>query len=109
MQTNKGFFEKLFDLSFSSFIAPQIVGVLYILGLLIGALFTLWSVFTAFMVAGFVEGVGMLVFGLIGLLIYAIFLRVSLESFVAIIRTAESTRVLAEDVLSKRGIEQENG
>lgn len=101
MQTNKSFFEKLFDLSFSSFIAPQIVGTLYILGLIIGALFMLQLVLTTFELAGFATGVGTLVFGLLGLLIYAIFLRVSLESFVAIIRTAESTRILAEDVLSR--------
>lgn len=102
MQTNKSFFEKLFDLSFSSFVAPQIVGVLYILGLISGALFVLRIVLATFSLAGFVTGVGTLVFGLIGLLIYAIFLRVSLESFVAIIRTAENTRVLAEEVLSRR-------
>ncbi len=101
MQTNKSFFEKLFDLSFSSFVAPQIVGVLYILGLISGALFVLRIIFAAFALAGFVTGVGTLVFGLIGLLVYAIFLRVSLESFVAIIRTAENTRILAEEVLSR--------
>lgn len=103
MQTNRGFFEKLFDLSFSSFIAPQIVGVLYILGLIIGALVVLRFSFAVFAFGGLVEGAGTFVFGLIGLLIYAIFLRVSLESFVAIIRTAESTRILAEEVLSQRG------
>ncbi|MGB3788246.1 MAG: DUF4282 domain-containing protein [Phormidesmis sp.] len=101
MQTNKNFFEKLFDLSFSSFVAPQIVGVLYVLGLIGGSLFILRLVFAAFELAGFATGVGTLVFGLIGLLIYAIFLRVSLESFVAIIRTAENTRILAEDVLNR--------
>lgn len=102
MQTNKGFFEKLFDPSFSSFIAPQIVGILYILGLISGSLFMLWTVLTTFRFVGFLNGVGTLVFSLIGLLIYAIFLRVSLESFVAIIRTAENTHVLAEKVLSKQ-------
>ncbi len=102
MQTNKGFFEKLFDLSFSSFVAPQIVGVLYILGLISGAFFTLRVILGAFNFAGFAAGVGTLVFSLILLLIYTILLRVSLESFIAIIRTAESTRILAEEALSRR-------
>lgn len=31
MNENRGFFAKLFDFSFSSFIAPQVVGVLYAL------------------------------------------------------------------------------
>lgn len=102
MQTNKNFFERLFDLSFSSFIAPQIVGILYILGLISGALFALRAVFAAFEFGGFTTGVGTLVFAGIALLVYAIFLRVSLESFIAIIRTAENTRILAEEALSRR-------
>jgi hypothetical protein len=101
MNPSKGFFEKLFDFSFSSFIAPQIVGVLYILGLVGGALFALVTIFGAFSF-GFLEGIATLVGAMIGLLIYAIFLRVSLESFIAIVRTAENTRILAENAISQR-------
>lgn len=101
MNPSKGFFEKLFDFSFSFFIAPQIVGVLYILGLIGGALFALVTAFGAFNF-GFVEGIVTLIGSVIGLLIYSIFLRVSLESFIAIVRTAENTRILAENVISQR-------
>jgi uncharacterized membrane protein len=96
---SKGFFAKLFDFSFSSFIAPQIVGILYILGLVSGVLFALSVVFAAFQY-DFFTGLGTFVMSLLGLLIYTIFLRVSLESFIALIRTAESTRILAENVLN---------
>ncbi|MGD1863421.1 MAG: DUF4282 domain-containing protein [Phormidesmis sp.] len=98
---NKGFFEKLFDLSFSSFVTPQIVGVLYILGLVSGVLFSLNTIRFAFR-WGFASGVGTLVIALLSLLIYAIFLRVSLEGFVAIIRTAENTKILAEEAISRQ-------
>lgn len=99
MNQNKGFFGKLFDFSFSSFVAPQIVGVLYALGLIGAALFVMSTVFTV-MQYDFMAGLGTLVMALFGLLIYTIFLRTSLESFMAIIRTAESTRILAENVLN---------
>lgn len=103
MNQNKSFFEKLFDLSFSSFVAPQIVGALYVLGIIGGVLFALNVVNTAFRWGGFFTGIGTLVGAGVGLLIYAIFLRVSLESFVAIVRTAENTRILAENVLNNPG------
>ncbi len=106
MNQNKGFFEKLFDLSFSSFVAPQIVGALYVLGLIGGVLFALNAVNTAFRWGGFLTGLGTLIASVVSLLIYAIFLRVSLESFVAIIRTAENTRILAENVLNNPSTHQ---
>lgn len=99
MNQNKGFFERLFDLSFSSFIAPQIVGILYVLGLGAAVLAGLAATLSSFTYDP-VRGFGTLVGWIIGLFIYAIFLRVSLESFVAIIRTAENTRILAENVLN---------
>ncbi len=99
MNQRGGFFAKLFDFSFSTFVAPQVVGVLYILGLIGGALFALIAIVSGFQFSP-VEGVVTIVASLVGLLIYSILLRVSLESFVAIIRTAENTRVLAENVLN---------
>ncbi len=99
MNQSRGFFTKLFDFSFSSFIAPQIVGILYALGLIAGVLFVLSSVLTVIRYS-FTAGLGTLVVSLFGLLIYSILLRISLESFIALIRTAESTRILAENVLN---------
>lgn len=102
MNQNRGFFQKLFDLSFSSFITPQIVGILYVLGLILAALFSLRTVVDAFGQDGFVEGVGTMTASALGLLVYAVFLRVSLEGFIAVVRTAENTRILAEDVLARK-------
>lgn len=99
MNHNKSFFEKLFDFSFSSFIAPQIVGVLYGLGLLSGLVTALGFVLRSLMLSVF-QGLFSLVAAAVGLLIYTIILRVSLESFIAFIRTADNTRILAENVLN---------
>ncbi|MGI8935201.1 DUF4282 domain-containing protein [Leptolyngbya sp. BC1307] len=99
MNQRRGFFAKLFDFSFSTFVAPQVVGVLYILGLIGAVLFALIAVVNGFQFSP-IEGVITLIASLVGLLVYSIVLRVSLESFIAIIRTAENTRVLAENVLN---------
>jgi hypothetical protein len=96
---NKGFFAKLYDFSFSSFIAPQIVGVLYmiILGLLVvSALF----IALAAMTESFLGGLGVLVVAPLVIVLYSILLRLGLESFIAVVRTAENTRILAENVLN---------
>ncbi|CAN5589447.1 hypothetical protein BH23CYA1_BH23CYA1_18910 [soil metagenome] len=99
MNQRRGFFAKLFDFSFSTFVAPQVVGVLYILGLIGAVLFALIAIVSGFQFSP-IEGVITLIASLVGLLVYSIVLRVSLESFIAIIRTAENTRVLAENVLN---------
>lgn len=99
MNQRRGFFAKLFDFSFSTFVAPQVVGVLYILGLIGAVLFALIAVVSGFQFSP-IEGAITLIASLVGLLVYSIVLRVSLESFIAIIRTAENTRVLAENVLN---------
>ena len=101
MNQNKGFFAKLLDFSFSSFVAPQVVGILYVLGLIAGVLVVLFSVLTATQ-QSLAAGLGTLIGSLFGLLIYVVFLRISLESFIVLIRTAESTRILAENVLGNR-------
>ena len=95
----QGFFNKLFDFSFSSFIAPQVVGVLYILGLIAAALLALSTILSVLRFS-FFEAIGSSIIALLGFFAYAIGLRVFLESIVAQIRTAESTRILAENVLN---------
>jgi protein-S-isoprenylcysteine O-methyltransferase Ste14 len=104
---NKGFFEKLFDFSFSTFVAPQVAGVLYmlILGILVlGGLFVSLAALTE----DFVSGLGVLIAATVGVLLYSIFLRLVFESFVATVRTAENTRILAENVLNNTGENRPN-
>ena len=102
MYQNKGFFEKLFDISFSSFIAPQVVGVLYVVGLIGAVFFALNVIYQALRFGGPTGGFISLIGCIIGLFVYAIVSRVSLESLVAVIRTAENTRILAEEAIARR-------
>jgi uncharacterized membrane protein len=95
MAPRRGFFAKLFDLSFSEFIAVQIAGVLYGVGIVIIGLGCLAAIF-----AGLSRGVGpglvTLVIVPVLFLLYVIFFRIALESFIAAIRTAENTSRIAE-------------
>jgi len=101
VHSQKSFFEKLFDISFSSFITPQIVGVLYVIGLIAGVLIALRAMYVGFRFGGLFGGLEAAIIAIILLFIYAIVSRISLEGFVAVIRTAENTRILAEEVLSR--------
>ena len=88
-------------MSFSSFITPQIAEVLYVLGLIGGVLNALRVISFGLGFGDLVSAVSLVVTTLLWLLIYAIFLRVILEGFIAVVRTAENTRILAEDVLNR--------
>ena len=101
MYPQKSFFEKLFDFSFSSFITPQIVGALYVIGLALGIITAIGAILSGFVNRGLIGGVFAAVVYILGLLIFAIVSRISLEGFVAVIRTAENTRILAEEALSR--------
>lgn len=84
----RGFFGALFDFSFNHFVTPLIIRVLYVLGLIGIALGYLWFVVIAF-IAGVVQGVVTLLFGLIIAFIYLAFWRVILEFYLAVVRMSE--------------------
>lgn len=96
--SQKSFFAKLFDLSFTSYITPSIVKIVYILT--IAAVVFGWLMFA---VAGFnVDTTVGLLFLLIVGPIYAFFIlvlmRITLEFYVAVIRIAEDV----SDLRSRR-------
>ncbi|OMH27746.1 hypothetical protein BKD30_03700 [Tersicoccus phoenicis] len=81
----------LFDLSFTRFISPAIVKIVYVLIMVALAIF-----FLAFLIAGFasrnpVAGLFALIFGAVIVLLYLVLARVGLEALLATIRTAENT------------------
>lgn len=86
--SGKGFFGSLFDFSFTSFITPKVVKVVYALA--VGLLVLLWLFF---LVAAFVEGAGgglaVLIIGPPVLILYLCLIRMTLEFYVAIVRMSE--------------------
>lgn len=85
------FFKTLFDLSFRTFVTPRIVSMVYVIGIAFGVLAALTAI-----IGAFVQSVGQGLFVLvivapIGFLLFAVYLRVVLEVFIAVIRVAENT------------------
>lgn len=84
----KGFFSALFDFGFNHFATPAVVKILYVIGLVLIALFYISAV-----ISGFVVGVGP---GLLALIIGAIvalfslaLFRITLEFYYALVRMSE--------------------
>ncbi len=95
-----GFFRKLFDTSFSEFITPTIIRVLYILILVmitIGALI----VFIAGLARGGSGALVSLIVVPIGYLIYVILARVYMEILIVLFRIHESAAEIARNTRNR--------
>ncbi|WP_051399506.1 DUF4282 domain-containing protein [Haloechinothrix halophila] len=83
----------IFDVSFSKFITPTVVKVVYIILMVLLALGYVGAVIGGFAndaAAGFL----VLILGPIFVFLYLLLIRVSLEALVAVVRTAENTTEL---------------
>ena len=96
----KGLLAKLFDLSFSEFVAVDVVKVLYVLSLVGAALVTLLVVIAGFG-QGILAGVGSLV--LLGPLIFlslALVARLSAEVVLVLFRIAENIQLIVDEAMT---------
>ncbi|MGH3427486.1 MAG: DUF4282 domain-containing protein [Pseudonocardiaceae bacterium] len=84
----KGFFAALFDFGFNHFVAPSIIRVLYVLGLIGIALYYLVLVVLGFL-GGAAQGLITLLFGLIISVVLLAFWRVTLEFYLSVVRMSE--------------------
>ena len=81
----------LFDFSFTTFVAPSIAKIVYLLVMAVIAVSYLIFVVTAFQASTAFGVVVLLVVGPLFALFYLVLARVGLESLIATIRTAENT------------------
>ncbi len=91
--TPKGFLSSLFDTSFSSFVTPTIIKVVYIIIMIILGLETVgWMIwgFIAFHAVGIIFVPVALLIGLVGLALW----RMMLELFMVIFRMSDDIRAL---------------
>src|SRR5688572_25199107 len=82
----KSFFSSLFDYSFSSFITPRIIKVLYVLATIGISLWTLFLIVAAFNVSDGAGGGMLLIGGPLFFLFSMIYARVLLELVIAFFR-----------------------
>jgi len=90
------FWRRLFDLSFTTFITPQLIRVLYVLGMLIAVFIAVGGVFIA-LTESFWAFIWALVFTPVWLAVVFVLLRVSLEIAIVLFRTAQATIQTAQN------------
>lgn len=86
--------KNLFDASFSKYIAPTVVKVIYVLIMIMIGIFYLIFVVSAFSANQLMGWFTMLFLGPLVALLYLVMIRVGLESMLASIRIAENTTEL---------------
>ncbi len=90
MEGPQGFFTTLFDFSFSEFIVPKILKVLYGLGILGAAITALGFIVNGFG-AGVLGGIVMIILSPVIFVIGVILVRVYLEVVLVLFRIADNT------------------
>jgi hypothetical protein len=93
---DRGFFSKLFDFSFESFITPSIIKVLFILLIVVIGLGALGMIIAGFVQSALVGLLTLIIVVPIGGFLYVLFARVWLEIIVVLFRIEENTAIMAE-------------
>lgn len=96
METPQGFFTTLFDFSFSEFIVPKIVKILFGLGILGAAIMSLVIIVNGFN-AGVLAGLLMIILSPVFFVIGVILARVYLEVIMVLFRIADNTTKMVQD------------
>ena len=91
MEQVKGFFGKLFDLSFKDFITPKIIKILFVIAIIISGLAGLGIIGAGFS-RGALGGIAAIIIAPIAVVLYIIMARVWLELVLVIFSIEEHTR-----------------
>lgn len=93
----KNFFAELFDLSFSSFVTPKVVKVLYVLSIIGIGIWFLFAIYQAFAYSqGFGQTLLMLVLAPIGACLFLILARIYMELILVMFRIVEKVTKIAD-------------
>ncbi len=95
----KGFLSALFDYSFTSFVTPRIIKILYVLATILISLWTLLLVVAAFNVSGGAGGVMLIVGGPLFFLLSMIYARVLLELIIVFFRINGNVTEIRDDLV----------
>lgn len=95
MNGKKGFFEALFDLSFTEFVTTKVIKLLFILAIIASAIGCIVLIVTGFSSRG-ASGIITLLLSPIIFILYVLIARIWLELVVVIFRIAENTGKMVE-------------
>jgi len=96
MEEQKEFFTNLFDFSFSEFIVPQIIKILFGIGILASALTALWFIIIGFHGSAWV-GILAIIFSPVIFVISVILVRVYLEVVMVLFRIADNITKMVQE------------
>ena len=96
-QEAAGFISSLFDLSFSSFITPKLIKVLFVISIVLAAFWIARVVMSGFQVGGVFGGTGaLLIVAPIIFFFYVMYARVIMEVLIVIFRCSEYLAEIAK-------------
>lgn len=95
----KGFFAALFDYSFTSFVTPRIIKVLYVLATVLISLWTLLLVLAAFNFSSGAGAVMLLIGGPLFFVLSMIYARVFLELVIVFFRINGNVKEIRDDLV----------
>ena len=95
MPNDRGLIEALMDFSFSQFLTPRIIKLLYALHLLLGLVVAIGVVLSGFRESTS-QGLLFLILAVISLFFWTLYVRVALEVLIVIFRIGESTAHIAD-------------
>ena len=97
MDQKKSFFASLFDFSFTSFITPRAIKLLYAIPVACAAIFSIILIIDGFTSGDIIQGVLMLLIGApLFFFLSVLYLRVLFETIIVLFRTADRTAEIAE-------------
>ncbi|HEX6194967.1 MAG TPA: DUF4282 domain-containing protein [Jiangellaceae bacterium] len=102
-QSPQRFFSALFDVRFTSYITPKIITVLYVLGMIAIVVAYLSYVVLAFNANAALGFVTLLIIGPLFALLALIWLRVTLEFYLALVRLSGDFRTWREEWRQRSG------
>lgn len=97
LQSPQSFFGRLFDFRFVSYVTPTIISVLYVLGLIGVAIAYVFWVVTAFTANAAFGALVLLIIGPLLSLLALIWLRVTLEFYLALVRLSADFREFRDE------------
>jgi uncharacterized membrane protein len=102
METQVGFVASLLDRSFSQFITPKLIRILFVLGIIASVIYPIIFIVSSFR-SSVAAGILMLILSPLFFLLMVIILRVYLELIMIMFRIEENTRSLRKEVGAAEG------
>lgn len=102
-QQARGFLSSLFDFSFSSYVTPKLIRVIYVVVVVVAALTALGFLVTAFEINILLGLVTLVILAPLAFLFYVILYRVFLEVVMAVFTIAENTTRIASGLVQGGG------